>query len=41
MKPGRELGETLGELLNLVVDNPDCNTREILLERARNMVKNT
>lgn len=41
MKPGRELGGILSALLDLVVENPDCNTREILLEQARNMVKNT
>lgn len=41
MKPGRELGEMLSALLNLAVEDPDCNTKEILLEKARNMVKNT
>lgn len=39
MKPGRELGETLARLLDLVVENPDCNSREILLAKAREIAK--
>lgn len=35
MKPGRELGETLNRLLQLVLDHPELNTREYLLEAAR------
>lgn len=31
MKPGREIGETLSRLLELVLENPECNTKEYLL----------
>ena len=31
MKPGREMGETLERLLALVLENPECNTKEYLL----------
>ena len=31
MKPGKEIGEKLDELLNLVIENPEMNTRETLL----------
>lgn len=34
MKPGRELGEVLQWLLQQVIENPECNTREWLLSRA-------
>ena len=30
MKPGKELGDTLHELLELVLDQPECNTKEYL-----------
>ncbi|MBR5248005.1 MAG: CCA tRNA nucleotidyltransferase [Lachnospiraceae bacterium] len=30
MKPGKELGDTLQELLELVLDQPECNTKEYL-----------
>ena len=33
-KPGRELGEMLQKLLELVLDQPECNTKERLLEEA-------
>lgn len=36
MKPGKELGETLEELLQIVLDNPQCNTKETLLAYAFN-----
>lgn len=32
MKPGRELGSALNELLEWVIDEPDCNKKEILCE---------
>ena len=35
MKPGKELGETLQHLLELVLDDPSLNTKEALLERVR------
>lgn len=35
MKPGRELGEMLNRLLLLVLDHPELNTKEYLLEAAR------
>ena len=33
MKPGKEIGETLKSLLELVLDDPKLNNRELLLER--------
>lgn len=33
MKPGKELGEKLAEFLELVLDNPELNTKEQLLSR--------
>ena len=36
-KPGRELGRTLQKLLELVLEDPECNTRERLLEEARRL----
>ena len=37
MKPGPELGRVLEELLALVIDHPEYNTKELLLEKARIM----
>ncbi|MGN0403329.1 MAG: CCA tRNA nucleotidyltransferase [Acetatifactor sp.] len=37
MKPGRELGEVLQKLLELVLDDPSCNTAERLLREAQNL----
>lgn len=31
MKPGKELGDTLKKCLELVIEDPECNTREYLL----------
>ena len=39
MKPGKELGETLQMLLELVIDIPELNTKEILLEKAASVAK--
>lgn len=33
MAPGKEIGETLQRLLALVIENPEYNTKEILLEQ--------
>ncbi|MDR2043428.1 MAG: HD domain-containing protein [Clostridium sp.] len=33
-RPGKELGETLERLLELVLDHPECNEREYLLKQA-------
>ena len=33
MKPGKEIGETLKDFLELVLDDPGLNTREQLLGR--------
>ena len=38
-EPGPELGQTLRELLRIVVDDPSKNTREALLQRARRLEK--
>lgn len=32
MEPGREIGQTLNQLLDLVIENPDLNTKEELLK---------
>lgn len=37
MKPGPEIGELLNQLFEEVVDNPDLNTRERLLSRAKSI----
>lgn len=34
MKPGKELGGVLQALLELVLEEPACNTKEYLLEEA-------
>lgn len=33
MKPGKEIGDKLGDFLELVLDNPELNTKEELLSR--------
>lgn len=38
MKPGRELGEILQKLLELVLEEPECNNREFLLAQAKDML---
>lgn len=38
MKPGRELGEVLQKLLELVLEEPERNTKEFLLDRAKEML---
>lgn len=35
MKPGKQLGDTLQELLKLVIENPEYNTAECLKEIVR------
>ena len=35
MKPGKEIGSMLDELLQMVIETPECNTREFLLEEVR------
>lgn len=35
MKPGRELGNMLNELLEWVIDEPECNKKEILCEYVK------
>lgn len=40
MKPGKELGEMLKKLLELVVEDPSLNEKETLLLRAKNYCKN-
>ena len=37
MNPGRELGEILQKLLELVLEHPEWNTREILLRKAEEL----
>ena len=38
MKPGREIGEVLNELFEHVLDNPELNQRDKLLELAHNLM---
>lgn len=38
MKPGRELGETLQSLLDLVLEEPERNTRQYLIKQAARMI---
>lgn len=40
MKPGKELGEVLNYLFNKVLDEPGLNSREALLESAKEYVRN-
>ena len=35
MKPGREIGEMLKVMLELVLEEPERNTKEALMELAR------
>ena len=37
MKPGRELGEVLNKLLEIVLENPEKNSKEELLAMVRQM----
>jgi len=39
MKPGKEMGETLQRLLDHVLECPDHNTREYLLEQAKRVME--
>jgi len=34
IKPGKEIGEILQKLLDLVLESPECNTKDFLLEKA-------
>ena len=38
MKPGRELGQILRQLLDMVIENPELNTREQLEAIAINII---
>ena len=38
MKPGPEMGRILNTLLEEVIENPELNTKEILLKRARKLL---
>jgi poly(A) polymerase/tRNA nucleotidyltransferase (CCA-adding enzyme) len=38
LKPGPVIGKILNELLELVLDNPDLNKRDILLQHAREVL---
>ena len=37
MEPGKELGLVLNELLEMVIENPELNTKEKLLEIRKEM----
>jgi tRNA nucleotidyltransferase (CCA-adding enzyme) len=36
--PGPAIGQVLGQLLDMVLEEPECNTREQLLKRVKNIV---
>lgn len=38
MKPGKEIGEVLDRLLQMVIDTPECNTKEYLLAQAAKFI---
>jgi tRNA nucleotidyltransferase (CCA-adding enzyme) len=37
MKPGKELGEILDKLLQLVIDNPEYNEKDFLIKKAKEL----
>ncbi len=37
MEPGKQMGEILNKLLEMVLENPDLNTKDILLEEAKRL----
>ena len=37
MKPGKEIGEVLKQLLELVLEDPECNQKEWLLQKVKEM----
>ena len=37
MRPGKEIGETLKQLLELVLEDPQLNTKEKLIEQVHNL----
>jgi len=39
LKPGPIIGNILNTLFEIVIDNPDSNTKEKLLEEAKNILK--
>ena len=39
MEPGKELGDTLNELLEKVIDAPERNTKEYLCKYVRKKLK--
>ena len=39
MKPGKELGDMLNELLEMVIDAPERNTKEFLSEYVKQKLK--
>ena len=38
MKPGKEIGEMLDSLLQIVLENPEKNTKEILMDYAQGLL---
>jgi tRNA nucleotidyltransferase (CCA-adding enzyme) len=40
LQPGPQIGQILQHLFEIVLENPEMNTREILLEKARAVLKN-
>ncbi|MBQ8184935.1 MAG: CCA tRNA nucleotidyltransferase [Lachnospiraceae bacterium] len=35
VKPGKQVGELLNQLLELVIDEPECNQKEVLLDKIK------
>lgn len=40
IKPGKEIGDVLQKLFELVLENPECNTKDYLLEQALVFIEN-
>jgi len=39
MKPGKEIGEVLQKLFAMVIDEPECNTKEFLLSQISSIIE--
>lgn len=39
MKPGKQMGEILNKLLEMVLENPDLNTKDILIKEAKSLME--
>jgi tRNA nucleotidyltransferase (CCA-adding enzyme) len=37
MEPGKKIGEILDRLLELVIENPECNSKDFLIKKAQEL----